>query len=177
MRHLKAGVHLGRTSAHRKALFSNLVAALFTHERIHTTHAKAKATRRIAERAITKARRLGDILTKSADTRSAVEASRVVHAVRLTLQVVRNRDAVLKLFDQIAPRYLSRPGGYTRIIKVGPRPGDSAPISILELVSAEEAPEIKGTATKGTATKGTAKGKAVATPAKAAKTPVAKKSK
>src|SRR5687768_2700770 len=101
MRHLRAGVHLSRTSAHRKALFANLVAALFTHERIRTTDVKAKATRRIAERTITWARRLGDVLTKQPEKRSPDERARVVHAVRLARQVVRDRGAVVKLFDEI----------------------------------------------------------------------------
>src|SRR3954464_8942891 len=134
MRHQRAGVHLSRPSAHRKALFSNLVAALFTHERIRTTDAKAKETRRLAERTITWARRLGDVLTKKADARTPEESARVVHAVRMARRVVRDRIAVVKLFDEIGPRYLGRPGGYTRIMKIGQRPGDAAPMSLLELV-------------------------------------------
>src|SRR6185369_12709123 len=130
MRHQRAGLHLSRTSAHRKALFSNLVAALITNERIQTTDAKAKETRRLAERTITWARRLGDVLTKKPDKRTPEEAARVVHAVRMARRMVRDRIAVVKLFDEIGPRYLSRPGGYTRIVKVGQRPGDAAPMSI-----------------------------------------------
>jgi len=80
MRHRKAGVHLSRTSAHRKALFSNLVAALLTNERIRTTDAKAKETRRLAERTITWARRVGEVLTKKPDRRTTEESARVVHA-------------------------------------------------------------------------------------------------
>jgi large subunit ribosomal protein L17 len=134
MRHQRAGLHLSRTSSHRRALFSNLIASLFTHERIRTTDAKAKQTRRLAERTITLARRLGDVLSKEPDARTAEERARVVHAVRLARRVVRDRGAVVKLFDEIGPRYLGRPGGYTRIIKVGNRPGDAAPVSILELI-------------------------------------------
>jgi|SRR5450432_860689 len=134
MRHRRAGVHLSRTSAHRKALFSNLVAALLTNERIRTTDAKAKETRRLAERTITWARRLGDVLVKKADRRSADESARVVHAVRMARRIVRDRTAVTKLFDEIGPRYLARRGGYTRIVKVGQRPGDAAPMSLLELI-------------------------------------------
>jgi large subunit ribosomal protein L17 len=134
MRHRRAGVHLSRPTAHRKALFSNLVAALLTHERIQTTDAKAKATRRLAERTITWARRVGDILTKKADRRTPDESARVVHAVRMARRVVRDRVAVSKLFDDIAPRYLDRRGGYTRIVKIGQRPGDAAPMSLLELI-------------------------------------------
>src|SRR4051812_40477009 len=137
MRHRKAGVHLSRTSAHRKALFSNLVAALLTNERIRTTDAKAKETRRLAERTITWARRVGDVLTKKADRRTTEESARVVHAVRMARRVVRDRGAVLKLFDEIAPRFEGRRGGYTRIVKLGQRPGDAAPMSLLELLPDE----------------------------------------
>lgn len=146
MRHRRAGVHLSRTSAHRKALFSNLVAALFYNERIRTTDAKAKETRRIAERTITLARRVGDLLGKKPDRRSTEESARVVHAVRMARRVVRDRDAVSKLFEELAPRYLGRHGGYTRIIKLGQRPGDAAPMSMLELL-----PEDGGAAPKGKA--------------------------
>jgi large subunit ribosomal protein L17 len=139
MRHRRAGVHLSRTTAHRKALFSNLIAALLTNESIRTTDAKAKETRRLAERTITWARRVGDVLTKKADRRSTEESARVVHAVRMARRVVRDRTAVLKLFDEIAPRYLGRRGGYTRIVKLGQRPGDAAPMSLLELIPDEGA--------------------------------------
>ncbi len=140
MRHRKAGVHLSRTSAHRKALFSNLVAALLTNERIRTTDAKAKETRRLAERTITWARRVGDVLTKKVDRRTTEESARVVHAVRMARRVVRDRGAVLKLFDEIAPRFEGRRGGYTRIVKLGQRPGDAAPMSLLELLPDESGP-------------------------------------
>lgn len=140
MRHQRAGVHLSRTSAHRKALFSNLVASLFTYERIRTTDAKAKATRRLAERTITWARRLGDVLTKDPEKRNDEEKARVVHAVRMARRVVRDRGAVVKLFDEIGPRYLGRHGGYTRIVKIGQRAGDAAPMSLLELIPDENAP-------------------------------------
>jgi large subunit ribosomal protein L17 len=134
MRHQRAGLTLSRPTAHRKALFSNLVSALFTYERIRTTDAKAKQTRRIAERTITWARRLGDVLTKQADQRTPEESARVVHAVRMARRIVRDRAALSKLFDEIGPRYLARRGGYTRIVKIGQRPGDAAPMSLLELV-------------------------------------------
>jgi len=137
MRHKRAGLHLSRTAAHRKALFSNMVAALLTYERIRTTAVKAKEIRRLAERAITWARRLGAILTKKPEKRSAEEKARVVHAIRMALRVVRDRDAVLKLFEEIGPRYLARHGGYTRIMKIGQRPGDAAPMALLELIPAE----------------------------------------
>src|SRR5436190_13490341 len=159
MRHRVAGLTLSRTSAHRQALFSNLVAALFTYERIRTTDAKAKETRRLAERTITWARRVGDVLTKKPDRRSPEESARVVHAVRMARRVVRDRGAVLKLFDELAPRYLSRRGGYTRIMKLGQRPGDAAPMSLLELIPEDGAPAAKEPDTsKDKAGKGAAKG-------------------
>ena len=120
-------------------MFSNLVAALLTNERIKTTDAKAKETRRLAERTITWARRVGDILTKKVDRRTKDESARVVHAVRMARRVVRDRSAVTKLFDEIAPRFLARRGGYTRIVKIGQRPGDAAPMSLLELMPDEGA--------------------------------------
>jgi large subunit ribosomal protein L17 len=165
MRHQKAGVHLSRTSAHRKALFSNLVAALFYSERIRTTDAKAKETRRLAERTITWARRVGDVLTKKPDKRSQEESARVVHAVRMARRVVRDRGAVVKLFDELAPRYLGRHGGYTRIMKLGQRPGDAAPMSLLELIPEDGASAPKGGETK-TAPAKEAKGKGAKAEAK-----------
>ncbi len=146
MRHRRAGLHLSRTPAHRKALFCNMVAALLTYERIRTTDVKAKEVRRLAERAITWARRLGTVLTKKAEKRTDEEKARVVHATRMALRAIRDREAVLKLFEEIGPRYLTRHGGYTRIVKLGPRPGDAAPMALLELIPAEggaEKPEPK----------------------------------
>lgn len=165
MRHRRAGVHLSRPAAHRKALFSNLVAALLTNERIQTTDAKAKETRRLTERTITWARRVGDILVKKADRRTTEESARVVHAIRMARRIVRDRNAVTKLFDDIAPRFADRRGGYTRIVKIGQRPGDAASMSLLELVGNEGGK--KEPATDDKATKG-------APAAKAAKAPAAK---
>src|SRR5262252_1117623 len=167
MRHRVAGLTLSRPSAHRKALFSNLVAALFTNESIRTTDAKAKETRRLAERTITWARRVGDVLTKKPDRRSGEASARVVHAVRMARRVVRDRGAVLKLCDELAPRYLDRNGGYTRIVKLGSRPGDAAPMSLLELIPDENAPAVKDS---DAPEKGGAKAKGASAPAeKAAK--------
>jgi large subunit ribosomal protein L17 len=190
MRHRRAGVHLSRTSAHRQALFSNLVAALFTNERIRTTDAKAKETRRLAERTITWARRVGDVLTKKPDRRSTEESARVVHAVRMARRVVRDRGAVMKLFDELAPRFAGRAGGYTRIVKLDQRPGDAASMSLLELMpedgasapkaeSSKDAPKAKG-APKGEAkaVKAEAKGTKASKPAaEAGKKPAASKAK
>jgi large subunit ribosomal protein L17 len=180
MRHQRAGVHLSRTSAHRKALFSNLVASLFTYERIRTTDAKAKQTRRLAERTITWARRLGDVLTKDPEKRNDEEKARVVHAVRMARRVVRDRGAVVKLFDEIGPRYLARHGGYTRIVKIGQRPGDAAPMSLLELIpdenAAARAPKDEGEeAAEAKAPKTKAKAKSEEKSAKPAKAKAAPK--
>jgi|SRR5579862_367502 len=169
MRHRVAGLTLSRTSAHRQALFSNLVAALLTHESIRTTDAKAKETRRLAERTITWARRVGDVLAKKADRRSSEEAAQVVHAIRMARRVVRDRGAVVKLFDELAPRFMSRRGGYTRIVKLGQRPGDAAPMSLLELIPDDAAPASKEPETKETKAKGSAKSATAAASAKAPK--------
>ena len=156
MRHLKAGRKFGRNTSHRRAMFRNLAANLVLHERIETTDAKAKELRRIAERLITKATRLGEDLTKDTATLSDTERQQVlarrVHAQRLVASflprvvakqgedgVLEEVDLVYKLFHEIAPRYMERVlagkgGGYTRIIKVGPRRGDNAPMSLIEFV-------------------------------------------
>jgi len=123
MRHRVAGVKLGRSKDQRNALRRNLIKQLFEHERIKTTSAKAEAVRGQAERLITLAK-LGN---------QAGEA-KMVHARRLAASRLNDPKAVKKLFDDIAPRYVDRPGGYTRIIKMGPRHGDAAEIVILELV-------------------------------------------
>jgi large subunit ribosomal protein L17 len=116
VRHHRAGKKLGRDSGHRKALYANLTGALLEHGRIKTTEAKAKAVRPIAERMITLGRR-GDI-----------------HSRRQALAYLRSQDVVYKLFDDVGPRFKDRQGGYSRIVKLGPRPGDSAPMAYLELV-------------------------------------------
>lgn len=119
MRHLKAGRKFGRTSAHRKALFRNLVTALIVRERIRTTLAKAKELRSKAEKTIT----LGKKGT--------------LHARRLAFRTVQEKEALQKLFGPIAERFASRNGGYTRIIKIGNRKGDDAPMAFIELVEAD----------------------------------------
>lgn len=120
MRHRKAGLKLNRTSSHRNAMFRNMVTSLFKHERIRTTDIKAKGLRKWADHLITLAKR-GDL-----------------HARRQALSIVREKNVVYKLFDEAAERFGSRSGGYTRIIKMGRRPGDAAPVSMIELVSAEK---------------------------------------
>jgi large subunit ribosomal protein L17 len=121
MRHRKSGRKLNRTASHRKALLANLATSLFEHERIQTTTARAKELRPFAEKLITLARR-GDL-----------------HARRKAAAVVKTDDALQKLFAEIAPRFADRPGGYTRIIHIGRRTGDNAPMSLIELVDAAEA--------------------------------------
>ena len=123
MRHQIAGKKLGRSSAHRNALRKNLIKELFRHERIRTTKAKAQAIRGSAERLITLAKR-----------GNAAGEAKAVHARRLVAARLADPEIVMKLFDEIAPRYSDRPGGYTRILKLGPRNGDAAEMVLLELV-------------------------------------------
>jgi large subunit ribosomal protein L17 len=123
MRHQVSGKKLGRSSAQRNALRKNLIKELFRHERIRTTKAKAQAVRAPAERLITLAKRGNE----------AGEA-KAVHARRQADAKLADPEIVKKLFDEIAPRYIDRPGGYTRILKLGPRDGDGAEMVLLELV-------------------------------------------
>jgi large subunit ribosomal protein L17 len=116
MRHRRAGRKLGRDAAHRKALYANLTASLIEHGRIKTTVAKAKEVRPVAEAMITLGRR-GD-----------------VPARREALKFLRSQDVVHKLFSDVGPRFSDRPGGYSRIVKLGPRQGDAAEMAYLELV-------------------------------------------
>ena len=135
MRHRVAGKRLNRSSGHRKALRRNLVTALFYHERIETTEAKAKAARGQAEKLITLAKR--GLAAEQEDPSRGVHARRLA-AGRLDRWVTEpdgtRVDVLRKLFEDIAPRYVDRPGGYTRIYKLGPRKGDAAPMVLLELV-------------------------------------------
>lgn len=116
MRHRKAGLKLNRTASHREAMFRNMVTSLFKHDRIRTTGAKAKEIRRWADHLITLAKR-GDL-----------------HARRQALAIVREKEVVHRLFEQADERYGSVAGGYTRIVKLGNRPGDAAPMSLVELI-------------------------------------------
>ena len=116
MRHLKSGRKLNRTSSHRRALIRNLITSLLRDEKIQTTDPKAKELRRWADRVIT--------LGKQGS----------LHARRQALGIVQDKAVVRKLFDAIAPRFKDRPGGYTRIIKIGTRRGDAASMSLIELV-------------------------------------------
>ena len=116
MRHQRAGKKLGRDAAHRKALYANLTCALIEHGRIRTTVTKAKAVKPIAEQMITLGRR-GDL-----------------HARRQAVAFLRSKDVVHKLFAEVGPAFADRPGGYARIVKLGPRAGDAAEMAYLELV-------------------------------------------
>lgn len=116
MRHRKKGRKLNRTASHRRATLRNMATSLFRHGRIETTTAKAKELRPFAERLITLARR-GDL-----------------HARRLAATKIQDRDVLGSLFDDIGPRFAERPGGYTRILKLGTRKGDAAEMSLIELV-------------------------------------------
>lgn len=133
MRHRVKGKKLNRDSGHRKALRTNLVKALFEHEKIETTEAKAKYVRGHAEKIITIAKRG---LAKADEVGDPAVA---VHARRIAASRLHNdRVLVQKLFDELAPRYVGRPGGYTRIYKLGPRKGDNAEMVLLELVGEDE---------------------------------------
>ena len=120
MRHRQSGRKLNRNSSHRKAMFSNMAASLLNHEVIKTTLPKAKELRRVAEPLITMAK------TDS------------VHKRRLAFSRLRDRDVVTKLFNELGPRYKDRPGGYLRILKMGYRTGDKAPMALVELVDRPE---------------------------------------
>ncbi len=119
MRHLKSGRKLGRTTSHRKAMLANLATSLLEHKSIVTSTPKAKEARTVVERLITFAKR-GDL-----------------HARRMVLRTIKQKEIVKELFDEIAPRYQDRNGGYTRIIKIGCRNGDNTPLAIFELVGYE----------------------------------------
>jgi large subunit ribosomal protein L17 len=123
VRHRRKGRKLGRDASHRKALYANMCGALFEHGRIQTTEAKAKELRPIAEKLITLARK--DPLN--------------VAAQRQAVAFLRSKDSVHNLFHTVGPRFTERPGGYTRIVKLGPRLGDAAPMAYIELVDHEPA--------------------------------------
>ena len=133
MRHRKSGRQLGRNSTHRAAMYKNMVTSLLEHERITTTEAKAKELRRFAEKTISKAIRVQAIVDKDVEKRTAEEKVKLVHAMRMAARLIHDRDVVLKLFNELAPRLKARPGGYTRIIKTAPRVGDAARMAIIEL--------------------------------------------
>ena len=143
MRHRNSGRRLGRTSAHRRAMYRNMVTSLLLHGRIRTTEAKAKELRRIADRIIT--------LGKKSPTRALdglqgeqLEAARArrLHHIRRARVWVKDRAALNRLFGEYADRFQERPGGYTRILKLGARPGDNADMALIELVGTGEGPVV-----------------------------------
>ncbi len=145
MRHLRSGRKLKRTASHRKATLSALTVALITHKKIRTTVAKAKETRRVAEKLITRA--------KNAVAGEAGKEQKNVHARRETFSFLHDRKAVSSLFNDIAPKVGSRPGGYTRVVKLGQRQGDGAELAILELVDYNLAQESSAQKQTGKAAK------------------------
>jgi large subunit ribosomal protein L17 len=126
MRHHRAGKKLGRDASHRKALYANLAGSLIEHGRIKTTQAKAKAVKPFAEQMITLGKR-GDLAAR-----------------RQAIAELRSQDVVHQLFAEVAPRFADRPGGYTRIVKLGPRQGDAAEMVYLELVDFDATARVRG---------------------------------
>jgi len=135
MRHLKSGRKLGMNSTHRKAMFRNMVTSLMIHGRIRTTEPRAKELRRIADKLITLGKRVppSDLARLEGDELAAARARRV-HAIRQARRWVNDRDALDKIFNEYAERFESRNGGYTRLAKLGFRPGDNAAMNIVELI-------------------------------------------
>jgi len=160
MRHKKAGRQFGRDTSSRRAMLRNLAANLITHERIETTDAKAKELRRVAEKLITKATRLGAVAyTKQGELNDADKAKRLHASRQVSAYVPRwgvktdgtKVDIVEKVMLDLGRRFQGRPGGYTRITKLGPRRGDGAPMCIIEFIDAT-APEDKVVSTPEAAT-------------------------
>ncbi len=145
MRHRLNTRKLGRTSSHRVAMYRNLVTSLLDHEKVETTHAKAQEVRRLADRMITLGKR-GDL-----------------HARRQALAIVREKGVAAKLFDELAPRYADRAGGYTRVVRTRRRRGDAAELSIVALVEGDAAPAAKGDEAKARKTGAKAAGAKAAT--------------
>lgn len=145
MRHKNSGRQFSRDTSSRRAMLRNLAANLITHERIETTDAKAKELRRVAERLITKARRIGKVAYTPQDALDANGKAQRLHVQRLIASYVprfgvkadgTKIDLVEKVMVDLSKRFAERPGGYTRIIKIGPRRGDNAPMSMIEFVDA-----------------------------------------
>ncbi len=177
MRHQRNRHKLGRSPSHRKALLMNLSREVFDHERIQTTEAKAKELRRIAEPVITWGTKVADIIDKDPDKLDAEEKAAIVHAYRMARRVLKQRDALDKLFRELGPRFRGRPGGYIRVLKYRIRPGDAAPMSIVELIPGDAPAQPKAAKDDDGGGKGTKKAKgakakgesAEAKPEKAAK--------
>jgi large subunit ribosomal protein L17 len=136
MRHQKSGRKFSRQSGPRHALLSNLVTSLIEHERIKTTDPKAKELRKVAERTISWATSVGNLVGN--DKNDAADKARIVHAMRQAQRVVKHKPTLQKLFEDIGPRLVGRAGGFLRIMKLGYRHGDAAPVSIVEFVDRAE---------------------------------------
>jgi large subunit ribosomal protein L17 len=178
MRHQKSGRKFSRKSGPRHALLSNLVQSLIEHERIRTTDAKAKELRKIAERTISWATSVGNLVGN--DKADAADKARIVHAMRQAQRIVKHKPTLQKLFEEVGPRFVGRAGGFTRIMKLGYRHGDAAPVSIVELVDFAEAkkaaePEPEETTQVGKGKKKAAAKAETAEAAPAKKAPAKKK--
>lgn len=145
MRHLNSGNKLSLNSSHRKALMRNLVTSLMEHGRIRTTEARAKELRGVADRIITLSKRVPHhtLAGLEGDALKTAQAKRV-HAIRQARLLIEDRDVLKKIFSEYSDRYEHRPGGYTRIYKLGRRPGDQAAMALIELVTEEYAPKAAG---------------------------------
>ena len=141
MRHRKSDKKLGRKSPHRHALFNNLVTSLLTYGRIETTEAKAKMLRGFAEETITWSTSVSALIAKG-DKATPAEKAKILHARRQARLTVKTPDALQRLFNEIGPHFVSRKGGYTRILKAGFRYGDMAAMGVIELIDRD--PEAKG---------------------------------
>jgi large subunit ribosomal protein L17 len=137
VRHRNLTTKVRGTGTHNRAMFSNMLLGLVEHGRITTTERRARMLRRVAERLVTRAKKLKDLLLKDREKLDPAEKAKLVHAMRMVRRDLKQREAVIRLFDEIAPRYLGRDGGYTRMYKTGPRKGDGAPMAILEFVEGE----------------------------------------
>jgi large subunit ribosomal protein L17 len=142
MRHQKSGRKFSRPSAHRNAMFSNMLASLVMHERIETTEPKAKELRSLADKTISWGKSVADVTSKPRDKRTAEDKQRIVHAIRQAKRVLRSDEAIEKLFSDVGARFNGRNGGYTRLLKTRTRRGDAAPMAFLELtvMAAKEEP-------------------------------------
>jgi len=144
MRHRKTGRRLGRNSSHRKAMYRNMATSLLEHGRIKTTDAKAKELRRVVERLITLSKKVPLSVVEAASGEEARKlGAKRLHAIRRARRTVKDRDVLHKLFTEYSEHFLARPGGYTRITKIGRRNGDNAPMSLIELVEEVYEPDGK----------------------------------
>jgi large subunit ribosomal protein L17 len=141
MRHQKSGRKFSRPSAHRNAMFSNMLASLVMHERIETTEPKAKELRSLADKTISWGKSVADVTSKPRDKRTDADKQRIVHAIRQAKRVLRSDEAIEKLFSDVGARFNGRNGGYTRLLKTRTRRGDNAPMAFLELTVMAEKPE------------------------------------